>query len=142
MRALKPNAMDHSHYVRIHMSATVPAGTSLEDVMTPTFWSHYAWRLKPNAIIEVVSEDGVLDCDLRIMEVGPTFAKVRLLRHFTEQATAEKAAPVSLDGVEVDFGGKADRWRVVHQGEVIKSGFATEKEAHKAAEEYRSKVAA
>lgn len=143
MKALKPTAMDHSHYVRIHMTATVPAGTTLDDVTAPTYWANLAYRLKPNAIIEVISEDNALDCDLRVLEVEPTFAKVRVIRHYVEAVAAKRAAPKEMPAdLVVDYGGKQDRWRVVHKGEVIKAGLGTEAEANKAAEEYRSKIAA
>lgn len=143
MKALKATAMDHSHYMRIHMTAKVPAGTTLADVTEPSYWANHAFRLKPGAVIEIVSEDNVLDCDLRVLETGPTFAKVRVIRHYVETAAAKKQAPKEVtDEIAVDYGGKQDRWRVVHKGEVIKAGLATETEAAKAAEEYRSKLAA
>lgn len=142
MKALKATSMDHSHYMRIHMTAKVPPGTSLEDVTEPTYWANHAFRLKPGAVIEVVSEDNALDCDLRVLEVGATYAKVRVLRHFSEASAPKKQAPKPDESVTVDYGGKSDRWRVVHRGEVIKSGLPTEMEAAKAAEEYRSQIAA
>ncbi len=143
MKALKATAMDHSHYVRIHMTAKVPPGTTLEDVTDPAYWANHAFRLKPGAVIEVIAEDNSLDCDLRVLELGATFAKVRVIRHFVEPAAKRQPAPKqSPEEVSVDYGGRADRWRVVHRGEVITSGLATEAEANKAAEEYRSKLAA
>jgi hypothetical protein len=144
MKSLKASAMDHSHYVRIHMTAKVPEGTTLEDVTTPTFWVNHVYRLKPGAMIEVIGEDNSLDCDLRVLEVGPTYAKVRVLRHYVEREVAKKAnpAPAVDDGVKHEYANKTDRWRVVHNGEVIKSGFGTEADAAKAADEYRSKIAA
>lgn len=142
MKALKATSMDHSHYVRIHMTAQVPAETTLADITEPTYWANHAFRLKPGAVIEVISEDNTLDCDLRVLEIGATYAKVRVLRHYVEAAAPKKQAPKADEDVTVDYGGKADRWRVVHRGEVIKSGLPTETEAAKAAEEYRSKIAA
>lgn len=143
MKALKATAMDHSHYVRIHMTAKVPAGTTLADVTEPSYWANHAFRLKPGAVIEVIAEDNSLDCDLRVLETGATFAKVRVIRNYVEPVAAKKPAPKEVsDEVSVDYGGKQDRWRVVHKGEVIKAGLATENEAAKAAEEYRSKLAA
>lgn len=145
MKPLKPTAMDHSNFVRIHMSANVPPGTTLTDVLEPTYWANHAHRLKRGAIIDILSEDGSLDCELRVLEIGPTFAKVRLLRNTPpeEVAVTPSAAPTPPgEDVEVNYGGKQDRWRVVHRGHVIKSGFETIVEANKAAEEYRTKLAA
>jgi hypothetical protein len=143
MKSLRSTAMDHAHYVRIHMCAHVPPGTTLEDILEPTFWVNHAIRLKPGAIIEVLSEDNVLDCELRVLETGPTFAKVRLLRQYIEPAVVKKAVSPEIAGeVKHEYANKTDRWRVVHRGEVIKAGFGTEAEAAKAADEYRSKLAA
>lgn len=143
MKALKATAMDHAHSLRIRMSAIVPPGTTLQDVLEPSYWANHAFRLKPGAIIEVLSEDNVLDCELRVLELGPTFAKVRCLRQYVEAAAPKKAVSETVtDEVRVDYGGKSDRWRVVHKGEVIKSGLATETDAAKAADDYRSKLAA
>lgn len=143
MKALKATAMDHSHYVRIHMTAKVPEGTTLEDVTTPGYWANHSFRLKPGAVIEVISDDNKLDCDLRVLETGPTFVKVRVLRHYVEATKKANPLPAEVaDEVKHEYGNKTERWRVVHKGEVIKSGFGTEAEAAKAAEEYRSKLAA
>lgn len=143
MKPLKPNAMDFSNFVRMHMSANVPPGTTLEDVLEPTYWANHANRLKRGAIIEILSEDSVLDCELRVLEVGPTFARVRLLRNFIAEEAPKKRNPAPVEeDVEVTYGGKQDRWRVVHRGHVVRSGFETIVEANKAAEEYRGKLAA
>lgn len=140
MVPLKPMDLDYSHHVRLHMTARPPAGTTLNDVTDPGFWASHTHRLKAGSIIEVLSEDNALDCELRILEVGPTYAKVRVLRNFgNDTTTSQRAVP---EDVEVGYGGKNDRWRVVHRGAVVKSGLETKDDAEKAAEEYRAKFAA
>jgi hypothetical protein len=143
MTPLKGTDLDHSHYVRLRMTAHVPAGTTLEDVTNPAFWANHAYRFKRGAFIEVLSEDNTLDCELRVLEVGPTFATVRVLRNYVPDM-GTKAAPAArpAEDVEVNYGGKNDRWRVMHRGEVVHSGFETRVDAAKAADEYRSKLAA
>jgi hypothetical protein len=143
MKALKSTDMDHSHYVRTHMAARVPPGTTVEDLLEPSYWVNHAFRLKPGAVIEVLSEDNVLDCELRVLETGPTFAKMRVLRQHVEKPAVKKAVLSETAGeVKHEYANKIDKWRVVHRGEVIKAGFGTEAEAVKAADEYRSKLAA
>jgi len=141
MKPLKATALDHSHYVRLSMFAEVPAGTTLEDVLTPEFWANHTPRLKRGAIIEVLSEDNVLDCDLRVLKVGQTFANVRLLRHYVGGEEA-RTAPKIHEDVTVNYGGKQDRWRIMHRGTVVTSGLETKADAEKAAEEYRLKMVA
>lgn len=142
MTPLKATDLDHSHYVRLQMTASVPPGTTLEDVMTPGYWANHAYRLKRGTLIEVLSEDNSLDCQIRVLEVGQTFAKVRLLRNYTAEANASAPVAAVEEDLEVNYGGKQDRWRVVHRGHVVKSGFETMIEANKAADEYRAKLAA
>jgi len=141
MKPLKATAMDHAHYTRLSMFAEVPAGTTLEDVLMPEFWANHTARLKRGAVIEVLAEDNSLDCELRVLKVGQTFANVRLLRHYAGDDTARQPVKIQED-VKVDYGGKQDRWRVIHRGEVVSSGLETKAEAEKAAEDYRQKIAA
>jgi len=141
MKPLKATAMDHAHYTRLSMFAEVPAGTTLEDVLMPEFWANHTARLKRGAVIEVLAEDNSLDCELRVLKVGQTFANVRLLRHYAGDDAARQPVKIQED-VKVDYGGKQDRWRVIHRGEVVNSGLETKAEAEKAAEDYRQKIAA
>lgn len=142
MVPLKVNDLDHSHYVRLHYTASVPAGTSLEDVLNPAFWCNHAFKLKRGTLIEILSEDSALDCELRVLEVGQTFAKVRLLRNYTEASAQGAKASATPEDIAVDYGGKNDRWRIIHRGEVVQAGMETKAEAEKAAEDFRSKLTA
>ncbi len=140
MKPLKATAMDHAHYVRLSMFAEVPAGTTLEDVLTPEYWANHTARMKRGAVIEILSEDSALDCELRVLKVGPTYAHVRLLRNYVDTAAAPVANSLHED-VKVSFGGKQDRWRIIHRDAVVQSGMETKAEAEKAAEEYKLKIA-
>lgn len=140
MKPLKATAMDHSHYVRLSLFAEVPAGTTLDDVLTPEYWANHTQRLKRGAVIEILSEDSALDCELRVLKVGPTFAHVRLLRNYIESAAPAVSTGLHED-VKVSFGGKQDRWRITHRDAVVQSGMETKAEAEKAAEEYKLKIA-
>jgi hypothetical protein len=135
MKPLKATAMDHAHSARLNMFAEVPAGTTLDDVLSPEFWSAHTPRLKRGAIIEVLSEDNALDCDLRVLKVGPTFAHVRLLRCHTEEA--ERVAQETHSEITVGYGGKQGRWRVLHLGKVVKEGMETKVEAERFAEDFK-----
>lgn len=143
MTALSPTALDHAHYVRLNMVASVPAGTTLETVTQPSYWSNHAQRLKRGSIIEVLSEDNELDVQLRVLEVGQTYAKMRVLAVHSEPKAAKAKKPAaSEEAVEVNYGGKADRWRVIHKGAVVSSGHETKSAAEQAAVDYQSKLAA
>ena len=120
-------------------AAMVPTGTDLDDVLHPEYFQNHLARLRPGMEVNVLSDDFALDCDLRVLTVTKTTAKMRVLRVYSE-ATAPKAA-MTPSGVEVNWGGPNHKWRVVHAGEVIDHGFATKEEAEAAAEAYMAKVA-
>jgi hypothetical protein len=141
MVPLKPIDLHFAHHIRLHFVAQVPPGTTLEDVANPAYWAHHVQRLRPGALVEVLSEDNSLDCELRVTEVGPTFAKVRVLRNFTPAAAPAISHDAPTD-VEVGYGGKADRWRVTHKGQIVASGLGSREDAEKAAQDYRNKFAA
>lgn len=141
MVPLKPLNLNFAQHERNVFLAAAEPGTTLEDVTAPGYWAHHVSRLRPGSIIEVLSEDNVLDCELRVLEVGPTFAKVRVLRNFVAEAVpkVERSVP---DDIKVDYAGKVEKWRVVHKDTIVKTGHGSREEAEKFAEEYRAKFAA
>lgn len=141
MVPLKPMDLHFAHHYRLHFVARVPQGTTLADVTDPAYWVNHTPRLKAGSIIEVLAEDNSLDCELRVIETGPTYSKVRVLRNYSAESAPAPQHDLPSD-VEVGYGGKNDGWRIVHRGQVVKSGLGSKAEAEKAAEEYRSKFAA
>lgn len=117
-------------------AARPPSGTTLEDVMHPEYFQNELNVLRPGMLINVLSEDFALDCDLRVLTVTKTTATVRIIRvHEPDKAKTVKTADVS--DLEITWGGPNHKWRYAHAGTVIKHGFSTEAEAEAAAEEYR-----
>jgi len=140
MVPLKPIDLDFAHHIRLQFVAKVPPGTTIDDVTDPMFWVNHTQRLRPGSIIEVLAEDNSLDCELRVLEVGATFARVRVLRNFVpDEAQTKRDAPA---GVEVNYAGKVDKWRIVHLGQIVQAGLETREAAEKAADAYRAKLAA
>lgn len=85
--------------------------------------------------IEVLSDDHSLDCTLRVLTVTKTSARVRVLRIYDEK-TAPKVAKKEVTAPEVNHGGPVHKWRFIHNGEVIQTGFETKDSAEKAATKY------
>lgn len=141
MVPLKPIDLHYAQHMRLHYAANVPPGTTLADVTDPGFWAHHTSRLRPGTLIEVLAEDNSLDCELRVLDVAPTFAKTRVLRNYTPEAAAEPKHALP-DDIEIGYGGKVEKWRVIHKNQIVKSGLTTREDAEKAAEEYRIKFAA
>lgn len=106
-------------------------GTKFEDILTETYWSMVAYKLKPCDIIEVHAEDGSYFAQLYVRATGTNWAKV---------------SPVSFaqfDKSEVKHGSSEYEvaWKGPHRmfavirladNEIIKDGF----KAKEHAEEY------
>lgn len=129
---------NQSDYLIGRYAARVPNGTSLEDVLHPEYWQNHLASLRPGMEINVLSDDLALDCDLRVLTVTKTTAKVRVTRAFSEKNAPK--VKVELTGIEVNWGGPQHKWRVIHAGEVVEKGFGTQEEADEAAKAYQAKV--
>lgn len=125
-------------YVFGRYGAKVPTGTTLADVMHPEYFQNHLSSLRPAMMINVVSDDMALDCDLRVETVTKTTARLRVLRAYE----AKKAPKVEFDTSEISVGwaGPQHKWRVVHAGEVVSKGHGTEDEAKEAAAKYEQQI--
>ncbi|RVN58498.1 hypothetical protein U8C32_02525 [Sinorhizobium medicae] len=116
-------------------AATVPAETTLEDVTHPEYFGNHLNSLRVGATINVLSDDHKLDCDLRVLSVTKTSAKVRVLRVYDEQA-APKVKDAEISAPVISHGGPVHKWRFIHNGEVIQHGFESKDAAERAAAKY------
>jgi hypothetical protein len=97
---------------------SVPAGFTAEDVQNPEFWQFVARRLKVNDRIEIVTEDGTLDMDVRVTAVDPRFfwAHVRVLRVTTSAVSTVESEKADPDGYIIEWGGPTHRFRIIDRG--------------------------
>lgn len=116
-------------------AARPPSGTTIEDVLHPEYFQNELNVLRAGHVINVLSDDFTLDCDLRVLTVTKTTAKVRVLRLFNEDE-AIKSDVDDISETTVSWGGPNHKWRFLHNGVVIEHGFATEAEAQEAAAKY------
>jgi len=116
-------------------AATVPSETTLADVTHPEFFANHLAVFRPGMTIDILSDDHVLDCTLRVLAITRTSAQVRVIRLFDE-AAAPRVAAVDISQPEISFGGPRQKWRFLHGGEVIQAGFDSRDAAGKAAEKY------
>lgn len=116
-------------------AATVPAETTLADVTHPEFFGNHLHAFRRGMTIDIISDDFTLDCTLRVLAVTKTSATVRVLRLFDE-ATAPEVTLTEISPPEVSFGGPHHKWRFLHGGNIIQTGFDTKEAAEKAAEKY------
>lgn len=116
-------------------AATVPSETTLEDVLHPEYFANHFSVFKQGMRIDVISDDMKLDCELRVVGVSKTAAKLRVLRVYDEKK-AIKQPTAELTPPGVNHGGPHHKWRFLHGGNVVQHGFDTKEAAEKAAEKY------
>jgi hypothetical protein len=65
-------------------TAVVESGTNLNHIQEPSFWAHVSGpkNIRPMDRIEVMPEDGSYWAELLVLNAGPMFAKVHLMRHY------------------------------------------------------------
>lgn len=80
-----------AEYHRSVRLLVVDNDTTLDDLLRPGFWAHYATTLKRYDIVEVIRQDFSLEVDLRVMGTDIGMAHVRV-RSITKLPTAEDEA--------------------------------------------------
>lgn len=92
---------------RRYFHFTAPNDVLVEDLLKPAYWVNVAGQVNPGTLIDVVTQDGLLDVQLRVMRVvdGMVVVHPRLIyeeKHLREvllQKLARDAA--AADGSEV-----------------------------------------
>lgn len=126
----------------VRYAAKVPVGTSLADVTHPEFFANHLGRMRQGMRIEVMSEDMELDCELRVISVLKTGAKVRVLSVHSEPAASDRkpdedAGGDDKDKLTVSFGGPHHKWRYGAAGkDPLETGFGSKADAEEALAKY------
>ncbi len=128
---LKPNRklletqFNSAEFVRRDMIATPEAGTTLDEMLEPAYWSNVARFGTPGALkqwdrIEVRPADGAWWAELIVLTVQPFAVKVATLRskHFSKLTPEEEAAEIPA-GYEVKSRGAAHGWSVTRQSDRV-----------------------
>lgn len=109
-------------YVRTAHHVNLDPEATIEDILRPSFWAHHVPRLNVNDVVDVLTTDGGIDIQLRVIEKGIGFVIMRPLRIWLRDEVsaiggAEPAsAPVDAlgelpEGYRVDHTPKTS-WRV------------------------------
>lgn len=109
--ALRANGAD---YQRTYHQIKVTPDTTLEDILRPSFWAHHTKVLRPDDLIDILSQDGGLDVQVRVIGKGIGMVHVRPLRVWVRQQeeAAEESDLEVPDGYTVSFA-PAQKWRVI-----------------------------
>lgn len=114
--AMRANGAD---FLRTYHQVKVGPEITVQDVLRPGFWAHHAGVLRADDLIDILSEDGGLDMQVRVVGKGIGMVMVRPLRIWQDEARtvdgAADEADSSLsapDGYTINFAPK-QRWRVM-----------------------------
>ena len=126
--AMTPSKLKEASYVRNIFVATPEAGTTLEDVQDPAFWTHVAKQLRISDRIEVIPEDSAFFAELYVQNVRLNTVNVKLLRH-NIFAEAEDEAKDELH--DIKWRGPLAKFRVTRKKDnaTLKEGFESKADA-------------
>lgn len=110
----------------------VPAGTKVEDLLDPLFWTHVAgstFRGKFNRVT-VEWEDKSAIADLYVRHYDQSFATMEVLGHWDFGAATEVSGEVMSKHV-VEWSGPHTKHRVkrVEDGQIVAENFSDKKDA-------------
>ena len=122
----------HSEFANASWTVTAEAGTTLEQVMAPEFFTNVASQMRPYDKIMVRVDDGVWYAELLVLTAGRTWVKTKKLIdvHLTSQDVDMTQAD-RADGFEIKHRGPHNKFSIIRKldNEVIREQFETKDEA-------------
>jgi len=130
---LKGRRVQLADYSFSRHGASVPSGTTLDEVLQSCYFRNYVHMMKPGDSILALSECMTLDVELRVLTVTKADVTTRLMRNNNSapekpKAKAKSSGTVVGDHV-VEWGGPKHKWRVKRGDVVLHHGYGTEDEA-------------
>jgi hypothetical protein len=124
--------MAQAEFKRNYFSAVLEAGTTVEEIQEPMFWSYVGTKLRQFDRIEAIEESGAFFVELLVTACDRNWANVHVLGFHDLVQKGVLVAPVKTDsGHKVEWAGPHHKWRVLRtaDNEVIRKEFQTEAEA-------------
>ena len=128
--SLDPSRFSLDEIANQNWTLTVEAGTSLEDVLNPSFMSNVANQLRPYDRIRVRVDTGEWYAELLVVQCGRVWAKLTPI--FTLKLAADDSADQEIDSqYQIKFLGPHKKFCVVRNSdkESVKEQCATKQEA-------------
>jgi hypothetical protein len=138
---LNPQRMHLSEHARRDWVVNAEEGTTIQDVMGPSYWAHKAAELTPYDHIEVRLETGEWMLELVVLGCGRNWARVHVLhKHDLEPIEAELPAAQKH---MVKWKGPELKWCVIRlsDSEVIFKGIADKSTANGQLKSYEQATA-
>lgn len=110
---------------RNHFLVNVKRGTSREHVLEAEFWEHIAAHFGRGDVVTVEPDDLAWELSVKVIDRGANWALVKEREFFDYGGSAEIRSEMPTK-YKVEWAGQTDKFRVLFNGEVLKTGFATE----------------
>lgn len=127
--SIHPSRMKHAEHTRNEWTIDAEVGTTIEDVMEPSYYAHMAEQMQPFDHVNVRMDDGSWVAYLIVAGTGRNWARVRLDRKI--EMTVDQDTPAETVRHRVEWKGPHFKWSVIRvaDGEKVKEGCASKAEA-------------
>ena len=117
-------------YERNHYLLRVEPGTTIENLLTPEFWSHLGQKLRPTDIVEVIPDDGSYFAILFVVANDRLWAKMHVLGYHDLTEAAKDMPVTDSQNHSVEWKGGTMKFAVIRlsDGAILKSEFQTKLE--------------
>lgn len=130
---LDPSRFKSAEYERNTHVITIELGTDRETILSPEFWAHIAFKLRPWDKIEARSDDGTFYAEYIVLAAERTWAKVHEIMYvnLTSTDVSMTQAAIQNDEYEVKWRGPHLKHSIIRKsdGAVIAENIQTKDEA-------------
>ena len=110
---LDPQRIQNAEYLRRDWVCTAEEGTTVDDILAPSYWCHIASQMGIYDRIEVRIDTGEFMLELLVKEVGRNWAQVVILHE--HDLTSKVDAEAVTDAYEAKFKGSLLKWCVIRK---------------------------
>jgi len=136
---LMPGRMRNAEAERQCLHVDVPAGTTPDQVETPTWWGNYCRAARPKDIIEIFCDDGTWEARYRVLFVSQQeirLGKIYYVDHDTPDIVEEK-------GFHLKWLSPSAKYALIApNGEIVKDRLYPKPEAAKFMQQHMQNVGA
>jgi len=124
-------------------SVCAEKGTTIDEVLSPSYWSTVGPQLRPMALIEVTTDDMAWFAQLLVLSCDRTWARVTMLM-YKELTSADLTIPAANDEYRVEFKGPHLKHCIIRKKDsaIIKDKIPLLADAHRDLAQYLKTIAA
>jgi len=127
-RRASPDRLGEAQHSRRVFWFTATAGTTIDDLLTPPYWSRVASRFKPLDRIEVVDDEQTYFAEFIVLSADSDGLRLAPLRGVELQGTgARDAIPRNKAAVQASYRGVHLKWCAVRGEVVLRDKFESER---------------